>query len=148
MSLSLLPPFSSPSHKSILPLKPLSAPTFPLNHSFLSLYSSPHGVITNTTTFSSSAFSFCRAPKRPTSASMKRGPSYRVLKVSSYSSFSDDSVSEFQTASDGEDDGADEEEEVVVVHGVEDEEDPEGALGPPFLPDRWDVLGLGQAMVI
>lgn len=78
---------------------------------------------------------------------MKTGPS-RFLSLSSCSAFR---AAEFDSASDGDEDDecADEEEErTVAVRGDEDDEDADGAFGPSLFPERWDVLGLGQAMVI
>lgn len=142
MSLSPLP-ISSPSYISIISSTPLSPPTFPLNHSHpCFLYPPhPHGQII------SAAFSLFKPTNRPASASMKTGPS-RFLSLSSCSAFR---AAEFDSASDGDEDDecADEEEErVVVVHGDEGDEDADGASGPSLFPERWDVLGLGQAMVI
>ncbi|RDX70721.1 hypothetical protein CR513_50014, partial [Mucuna pruriens] len=43
--------------------------------------------------------------------------------------------------------GSDEDYEQPVKANFDDDDEEEGALGSLVLPDRWDVLGLGQAMV-
>lgn len=75
---------------------------------------------------------------------MKTGPS-GFLSLYSCSAAGFDSAS----GANHDDEAADEEEErVVIVQADEDDEDADGAFGPSLFPDRWDVLGLGQAMVI
>lgn len=64
----------------------------------------------------------------------------RFLRTSSSCSFR---AAEFESGSAADDDDEEEEEE----QDIEDEE-LDGDFGSPFLPERWDVLGLGQAMVI
>lgn len=59
------------------------------------------------------------------------------LRTSSSCSFR---AAEFESGSAADDDEEEEDD-------IEDEE-LDGDFGSPFLPERWDVLGLGQAMVI
>lgn len=74
---------------------------------------------------------------------MVKGP-HGFFRVSSCSSFRGDrGAAEFES-------GAEEEEEESNIDGeeVEVETEENWNFGSCLLPDRWDVLGLGQAMVV
>lgn len=80
---------------------------------------------------------------------MTRGP-HGFLRASSCCSFRGDTGAQFQTGSaadDEQDNGAADEEEEEDDDIIEEEE-AGGDFGSSLLPERWDVLGLGQAMVI
>lgn len=175
MSLScsfVVGPISSPPHK-IAPTSPphvssppLYSPTFPRISFFLyppttspSPLPHPHGhrnSITSTSSASASAFAFLHHPpaaKRLSSASMTRGP-HGFLRASSCCNFRGDTGAQFETGS-----GADDEQDKSAADEEEEEEDDDDDIiveeeeagrdfGSSLLPERWDVLGLGQAMVI
>ncbi|GAV70651.1 PfkB domain-containing protein [Cephalotus follicularis] len=90
-------------------------------------------------TFSKNEFSFnIRSRERSRIAhftKMRHG----YTKVSSFVNSSGGELG--STSSEEENDGSDDEEE------EDEEEEFEGLTGSPVLPERWDVLGLGQAMV-
>ncbi|ONI25950.1 hypothetical protein PRUPE_2G328500 [Prunus persica] len=172
MSLScsfVVGPISSPPHK-IAPTSPphvssppLYSPTFPRISFFLYPPTTspfplpdPHGHSNSiTSTSSASAFAFLHHPpaaKRLSSASMTRGP-HGFLRASSCCSFRGDAGAQFETGS-----GADDEQDKSAADEEEEEDDDDDDLiveeeeagrdfGSSLLPERWDVLGLGQAMV-
>ncbi|KAJ7982637.1 pfkB-like carbohydrate kinase family protein [Quillaja saponaria] len=139
MSFSL-PISSSPQMSSSLLFLPLSYPTFSRHPQNSFLYHHPpqlpHG--------HSTGFVLCqyRLIKRSNLYSMKTGGD-GFFRVSSYSNFRGDRGGEF-------DNGSDRDEEYEGASGEEEEEEveeTEETISCPLLPERWDVLGLGQAMV-
>ena len=119
MSMSLSLPHISTSF--------LSPPTFQYTHGFSKIF----------------AFWHNRGRERLRPASMVKGP-HGFFRVSSCSSFRGDrGAAEFES-------GAEEEEEESNIdeEEVEVETEENWNFGSCLLPDRWDVLGLGQAMVV
>jgi len=81
------------------------------------------------------------------SSSIQRG----VFKVCSFSTFG--GASEFESMSQrSHDEEEDDEQQIRTRAGdedeVEDDDEEEGCVSSFVFPERWDVLGLGQAMVI
>ncbi|XP_028789075.1 uncharacterized protein LOC114745100 [Neltuma alba] len=132
MSLSI--PISSPHHISSFLHSPI--PPFSLYPSFLYYYPPqfPHG---HGTSFVICHYRVSEKSKLASKASMniKRGGFFRR------SSFSTSGGGECDNGNEGEDEEDDDEER----GSGEDEE--ERAFGSFLLPERWDVVGLGQAMV-
>ncbi|BFG23708.1 hypothetical protein CerSpe_099820 [Prunus speciosa] len=160
-------PISSPPHKIAttspphVSSPPLYSPTFPRISFFLYPPTTspfplphPHGHSNSiTSTSSASAFAFLHHPpaaKRLSSASMTRGP-HGFLRASSCCSFRGDTGAQFETGSGADDEqdksAADEEEEEDDDDLIVEEEEAGRDFGSSLLPERWDVLGLGQAMV-
>ena len=87
-------------------------------------------------------FVFCRYRRRhPSGFASTRGGRFRVRSFSAFGVHG--------SGSEGEEDGDDDDDQ-RMRRGVEDEavEEEEGGISSLVLPERWDVLGLGQAMVI
>ncbi|XP_062147399.1 uncharacterized protein LOC133855344 [Alnus glutinosa] len=136
MSLSL--PISSPPHVSTLLLPPpLSPPTFPLNTHPSFLYHHPQPPDGHPKVF---AFCRSRGRERLRHASMMKGPR-GFSRMASCWSFGGEGGAGFGSGSEEEEESNSDEDEVEV----EAEEDLN--FGSCILPERWDVLGLGQAMV-
>ncbi|KAB2603863.1 adenosine kinase [Pyrus ussuriensis x Pyrus communis] len=136
LTLGCSPPLSSPHSPRIsVFLYPPSTPPAP----YPSRPSSKNRV-TSSSSSSSAAFAFLH--HTPATATMTRGPR-GFLSASSSSS----SCCSFRAHSPDHFESADDDDEDESPSADTDEEEEEYADGDFGSPDRWDVLGLGQAMV-
>lgn len=119
MSMSLSLPHISTSF--------LSPPTFQYRHGYAKIF----------------AFWRHRGRERLRPASMVKGP-HGFFRVSSCSGFRGErGAAEFERGAEEEEEESNSDEEEVEI-----ETEDNWNFGSCLLPDRWDVLGLGQAMVV
>jgi hypothetical protein len=134
--MSLLLPIPSPPHISTSLLSP---PTFPLHPHPSFLYDHPQPLPTTTTHY--------RGRERLRPASIMKNPHGFLRKYFCSSFRGERGAEDFGSGAEDEEEEEEEEESNIDEEEVEVETEENWNFGSCHLPDRWDVLGLGQAMV-